>query len=78
MRVVMTIDAVGGVWRYGVDLARHLGEAGLVGGLQLRQPGRQGQQRESLLEKTNDALGANERGGVAIDEVGLVLGFDAA
>jgi glycosyltransferase involved in cell wall biosynthesis len=30
MRVVMTIDAVGGVWRYGVDLARHLGEAGIA------------------------------------------------
>jgi glycosyltransferase involved in cell wall biosynthesis len=30
MRVLMTIDAVGGVWRYGVDLARHLGEAGVA------------------------------------------------
>lgn len=26
MRVLMTIDAVGGVWRYGMDLARQLGE----------------------------------------------------
>jgi hypothetical protein len=30
MRVLMTIDAVGGVWRYGVDLARALGEAGIA------------------------------------------------
>lgn len=30
MRVLMTIDAVGGVWRYGVDLARCLGEAGVA------------------------------------------------
>ena len=28
MRVLMTIDAVGGVWRYGVDLARQLGQEG--------------------------------------------------
>jgi len=29
-RVLMTIDAVGGVWRYGVDLARELGAGGIV------------------------------------------------
>ena len=27
-RVLMTIDAAGGVWRYGVDLARALAESG--------------------------------------------------
>lgn len=30
MRVLMTIDAVGGVWRYGVDLARELGAQGIA------------------------------------------------
>jgi glycosyltransferase involved in cell wall biosynthesis len=30
MRVLMTIDAVGGVWRYGMDLARQLGEEGVA------------------------------------------------
>jgi glycosyltransferase involved in cell wall biosynthesis len=30
MRLLMTIDAVGGVWRYGVDLARELGAEGVT------------------------------------------------
>src|SRR5690348_9021036 len=30
MRVLMTIDAVGGVWRYGLDLARQLGDEGIA------------------------------------------------
>jgi len=30
MRVLMTIDAVGGVWRCGIDLARQLGEEGIA------------------------------------------------
>jgi glycosyltransferase involved in cell wall biosynthesis len=30
MRVLMTTDAVGGVWRYAVDLARQLGEEGVA------------------------------------------------
>jgi glycosyltransferase involved in cell wall biosynthesis len=30
MRVLMTIDAVGGVWRYGLDLARELGAADIA------------------------------------------------
>src|SRR5690349_12055597 len=28
-RVLMTLDAVGGVWRYSIDLARALGRAGI-------------------------------------------------
>jgi glycosyltransferase involved in cell wall biosynthesis len=30
MRLLMTVDAVGGVWRYGVDLARELGAQGIA------------------------------------------------
>jgi glycosyltransferase involved in cell wall biosynthesis len=30
MRLLMTIDAVGGVWRYGLDLARELGAEGVA------------------------------------------------
>jgi glycosyltransferase involved in cell wall biosynthesis len=29
-RVLMTLDAVGGVWRYAIDLARELGESGIA------------------------------------------------
>lgn len=28
-RILMTVDAVGGVWRYGVDLCRSLNAAGI-------------------------------------------------
>src|SRR3954447_21258042 len=53
MRVLMTIDAVGGVWRYGVDLARGLGAEGIVSRLAVCGPAPSRAQQQECCELRN-------------------------
>jgi hypothetical protein len=56
MRVLMTIDAVGGVWRYGVDLARGLGAVGIICQLAVCGPAPSLAQQQECCELGNVSL----------------------
>jgi len=56
MRVLMTIDAVGGVWRYGVDLARGLGAEGIICQLAVCGPAPSLAQQQECCELRNVSL----------------------
>ena len=56
MRVLMTIDAVGGVWRYGVDLARGLGTEGITCQLAVCEPAPSLAQQQECCDLRNVSL----------------------